>query len=73
MKPETTFLTKSVVWTIDGKQYIVEKVPYSELNAEENEYFDVDVAIRLTMLRELMFMRDIPSKVDYSIVANFEV
>ncbi|WP_433595430.1 hypothetical protein [Lysinibacillus xylanilyticus] len=73
MKPETTFLTKNVVWNIDGKQYVVENVPYSELKAEENEYFDMDVSIRLTMLRDLIFMEEIPSKIDYSIVANFEV
>lgn len=73
VKPETTFLTKNVVWNIDGKQYVVENVPYSELKAEENEYFDMDVSIRLTMLRDLMLMEEIPSKIDYSMVANFEV
>lgn len=73
VKPETTFLTKDVVWNIDGKQYIVQNVPYSELKAEENEYFDMDVSIRLTMLRDLMYIKEIPSIIDYGIVANFEV
>lgn len=73
VKSDSTFLTKDVVWDINGKQYIVKNVPYSELQAEENEYFDMDVSIRLTMLRDLMFMEEIPPEIDYNIVANFEV
>lgn len=73
MKPEPTLLTKDVVWNIDGKQYVVKNVPYSELKAEENEYFDMEVSIRLTMIRDLMYMNEIPSVIDYSVVADFEV
>ncbi|MDN4608187.1 hypothetical protein [Sporosarcina highlanderae] len=73
MKPGTKSLTKDVKWTIDEKAYVVKNVPYSILPAEENEYFDMDVSIRLTMIRDLMYMNEIPAVIDYSVVSDFEV
>lgn len=73
VKTENTSLTKDVVWNIGEREFVVKNVPYSELPSEENQYFDMDVSIRLTMLRDLMCMGEIPTIIDYSIVANFEV
>lgn len=72
VKHETT-LTKNIVWNIQNKEYKVKNVPYVELDAEEKNYFNMDVSIRLTMLRDLMVMNEIPNVVDYSLVADFEV
>ncbi|MCJ7843384.1 hypothetical protein MUB24_21400 [Lederbergia sp. NSJ-179] len=72
MCPETT-LTKDVIWYIDGKKYVIQNVPYSKLQAEEEEYFDMDVSVRLTILRDLMYMNDIPLIIDYKLVEGFEI
>lgn len=73
MKPGTKSLKKDVKWYLGERAYVVKNVPYSILPAEENEYFEMDVSIRLTMIRDLMYMNEIPSVIDYNVVSDFKV
>ena len=73
MKSLNTYLKKEVNWEIEGKIFTVRNVPYTISLSGEGNYFDLDVCVRLTMVRDLMCMGEIPSEVDYAVISEIEV
>ena len=72
MRGESTTLKKDIIWKIDNIEYKVINVPYSELDAEEDEYLNLDVSLKLTMIRDLMVSGEIPCEVDFGDVVDLE-
>ena len=60
-----------VSWTIDDAVYTIANVPYEDHLREK--HFDLDVSIRLTMVRDLMYKKELPNEIDYELVANFNI
>jgi hypothetical protein len=66
-------LKKDVHWTISNVNYVVRNVPYTELDAEGDEFYSLGVSIKLTMIRDLMYMNQIPHDVNFDDVADLDV
>lgn len=64
---------KEFTWNINGKEYKVLNVPFYEMNAEEKDYVDTEVAIKLAIIRDLMVANEIPHTVDFDEVADIEI
>lgn len=62
---------KTVAWEIDGKSYRILNVPYSEFNDED--YYDLDVSLKLAMIKDLMVKKEIPREVDFNDVSSLDV
>ncbi|WP_150268985.1 hypothetical protein [Paenibacillus tepidiphilus] len=67
------FSTKNVTWDIEGNKYEIQNVPFKSLNADGEEFINIDVAIKLEMIKELMVNNRIPNTVDFSLVADLEL
>lgn len=65
-------LKQDVNWTISDVNYVVRNVPYTELDAEGDEFFDLGVTIKLAMIRDLMYMNQIPHDVNFDDVADMK-
>ncbi len=63
---------RELVWNIAGTEYKVLNVPTYDMNSEEKEYFDMDVTMKLSMIRDLMYADEIPHTVDFEEVADFD-
>lgn len=61
---------KDLVWNINGTEYKVLNVPTYKMNAEEEEYYDMEVSIKLSMIKDLMFAKEIPNIVDFNEIAD---
>ncbi|MBS4224168.1 hypothetical protein [Lederbergia citrea] len=72
MERETTFLKKDIIWNILEKKYIVRNVPYTVSDTEDEQFLDLDVSMRLTALRDLMFENEIPHDINYEDIAHIE-
>jgi hypothetical protein len=66
-------IKKEFTWTINGKEYKVLNVPFYEMNAEEKGYIDAEVALKLSLIRDLMVANEIPHIVDFDEVADIEI
>jgi hypothetical protein len=66
-------IKKEFAWTINGKEYKVLNVPFYEMNAEEKDYIDAEVALKLSLIRDLMVANEIPHIVDFDEVADIEI
>lgn len=54
---EVTDVTKSkkvFTWDMDGTKYKILNVPYECIDADGEEFVDLDVAVKMEMVRELM-------------------
>lgn len=63
-------IEKDLTWTISGNVYTIQNVPTYEMNAEEQDYHDLDVVDLLTMVRNLMYADEIPHVVDFNDIAD---
>jgi len=70
---ENAMSKKVFKWDMDGTEYKILNVPYERIDTEGEEFVDLDVAIKMEMVRELMIAEKIPSVVDFNVVANFEI
>jgi hypothetical protein len=70
---EGTVSKKDFEWYINGTEYKILNIPYERIDAEGEEFVDLDVATKMEMLRELMVAERIPPVVDFEIVAEFEL
>lgn len=61
---------KDLSWTISGTVYTIRNVPTYEMNAEGQDYHDLDVVDLLTMVRNLMYADEIPHTVDFNDIAD---
>lgn len=68
-----TISKKVFAWDMDGTKYKILNVPYELMDTEGEEFVDLDVAVKMEMIRELMIAERIPSVVDFEVVANFEI
>jgi hypothetical protein len=59
-------------WSILDANYIIRNVPYERLDAEGEIFFDLDVSLKMAMIRDLMVTNEIPHDVDFELVAEFE-
>jgi hypothetical protein len=66
-------LKKEFTWNINGKEYKVLNVPFYEMNADEKDYVDAEVALKLALIRDLMVANEIPHTVDFDEVADIEI
>jgi hypothetical protein len=66
-------IKKEFTWNINDKEYKVFNVPFYEINAEEEDYVDAEVAIKLALIRDLMIADEIPHIVDFDEVADIEI
>ena len=57
-------------WIIGNTSYVIRNVPYEQIHDEES--FDMNTAIKITMLRDLMVEDKIPHDVDFESVVDFE-
>ena len=62
---------KEVIWNISDIEYKVRNFPYSVFNDEE--FYDLDVTLKLSMIKDLMVQEEIPTTIDFDKVANFDV
>lgn len=65
-------LKKDVKWSISEVEYIVRNVPYYETNSEAGESISVGVSLKLAMIRDLMVANEIPTDVDFDLVADLK-
>ncbi|MBS4178816.1 hypothetical protein [Lederbergia citrea] len=72
MERETTFFKKDITWNILDRKYIVRNVPYTVSDTEDEQFLDLDVSMRLTALRDLMFENEIPHDINYEDIAHIE-
>lgn len=70
---EGTVSKKDFVWEMNGTEYKILNIPYEELDADGEEFVDLQVALKMEMIRELMIAERIPSVVDYEVVATLEL
>ena len=54
---------RDIHWSISGTDYVIRNVPYEQIDNEE--YLDINVSIKITALRDLMFENAIPKDVNY--------
>lgn len=73
MTQEVAEPTKDLVWNMAGTEYRIRNVPYEVFDVEEEEVVSLEVAMKLEMIRELMFANKIPNAVNYELVADLEV
>jgi len=62
---------KEIVWNISDTEYKVRNVPYSVFNDEE--FYDLDVTLKLSMIKDLMVQEEIPTTIDFEKVTNLDV
>lgn len=67
----TAIPKKDVIWDLSNTEYKVLNVPYSVF--QDEEYFDLDVSVKLTMIKDLMVLKEIPPIVDFENVVNFDI
>ncbi|PLR83591.1 hypothetical protein CVD25_17205 [Bacillus canaveralius] len=72
VRSEPTMLKKDIIWRIDQTEYVVRNVPYVKLDADGEEFLDMDVSVTMTALRDLMVENEIPHDVDYEDFAHIE-
>lgn len=70
---ENTISKRVFSWDMDGTEYKILNVPYERIDTEGEEFVDLDVAVKMEMVRELMAAERIPSVVDFEVVANLEI
>lgn len=63
-------IKKEMTWNIGDEEYKILNVPYYEMNSEEKEYLDFDVALKLSLIRDLMVVDEIPRTVDFDEIAD---
>lgn len=63
-------MKKDIHWTMENVDYVVRNVPYEIL---DEEVINLDVAIKLELIRELMYENEIPHDVDFDKVADLKV
>ncbi|MGE6833652.1 hypothetical protein ACQKGA_28270 [Priestia megaterium] len=61
---------KEFVWVMDGIEFKISNVPCERLDKNSEEVVDLEVAIKIEMLRELMIAKRIPQQVNYEVVAK---
>ena len=66
-------LRKDFVVEIEGITYKIRNIPYVELDAEGDEFIDIGVALKLTMIRDLMYANEIPHDVDFTDVEDLKL
>lgn len=66
-------LVKDFEWEMDGVKYRILNVPHYEIDAEESLYIDLDVALKMAIIRDLMVEGKIPLEVDYKEVEDVEI
>jgi len=62
---------KEIVWNISDTEYKVRNVTYSVFNDEE--FYDLDVTLKLSMIKDLMVQEEIPTTIDFEKVTNLDV
>ena len=62
---------KDVRFTIKNVDYVIRNVPYEEYDCDE-ALIDLNVAIKVTALRDLMYGNEIPKDVDFDTFSNIE-
>jgi hypothetical protein len=60
-------------WTMENINYVIRNVPYEMLDVEDEEVINLDVAIKLELIRELMYTNQIPHDVDFDKVSDLEL
>lgn len=68
-----TVSKKDFTWDMDGTKYKILNVPCEMLDMEEESFIDLDVAIKMEMIRELMLAERIPAAVDFELVVNMKI
>jgi hypothetical protein len=63
-------LLQTVKWSILNEEYTVSNVPYLVIDGEE--FFDSNVSILLTTLKELMLENKISKDIDYAKLVGIE-
>lgn len=66
-------IKKEFTWTINGEKYKVLNVPFYEMDAPEREYVDIEVVLKLALIRELMVADEIPHTVDFEEVVDIKI
>jgi hypothetical protein len=66
-------IKKEFTWNINDKEYKVLNVPFYEMNTEEEDYVNAEVAIKLALIRDLMIADEIPHIVDFDDVTDIEI
>lgn len=65
-------MKKDIHWSILETDYIVRNVPYEIYDAEGEVFFDLGVSIKLTAIRDLMVMNELPHDLDYDVFKDVE-
>lgn len=61
---------KTIQWSINGVTYKITNVPYGV--HDWGEFLDLDTSIKVTAIRDLMFMNEIAHELDYRTVEDVE-
>lgn len=69
---EHTAVNGEVSWDIAGVEYKILNVPTYHMHSEEKEYFDMDVTLKIAMIRDLMYAKEIPNIVDFNDIADLQ-
>ena len=69
---ERTQFKKNIIWNIEQDEYIVRDVPCIKVDAEDEEFLDLDVSLTVAALRDLMVEELIPNDVNYDDFSHIE-
>lgn len=67
---ELEVMSKALVWHLDGIEYKILNVPVYEMHSQWNGYYDLDVTLKIAMIRDLMYADEIPYVVDFNDVSD---
>lgn len=65
-------MKKDFNWSVSGINYIVRNVPHEMSNTEGGASIDIGDAVKLGMIRDMMYENIIPHDVNFDLVANFK-
>ncbi|MEK4025413.1 hypothetical protein [Sporosarcina sp. FSL W7-1283] len=65
-------MKKDLEWTIEDTLYVIRNVPHEIYDGYDDGLIDMSVAIKVSMLRDLMVENKIPHDVDYEVVKDVE-
>lgn len=66
-------MKKDMEWTIEDTTYVIRNVPHEMHEGYDEGLIDMSVAIKVSMLRDLMVENEIPHDVDYEVVKDLEL
>ena len=64
---------KDMEWSFLGSDFRIRNVPYTKIESDGEAFLDIETAIKLEMIIELMYTKSIASVVDYKVVSNLEL